>query len=137
MVLIATFDPKTRVSTICFFTISIGGSSRKPIGSNLSFKTWALGDSEIPVSVAGEKDFYEKYVEAGAGKRLIVHKPKPTISDTDADYGRLRGIDVIRAASTVAGEMRTPFGIGGPIDVALVDGASDVKVQRVPNFDSK
>jgi hypothetical protein len=137
VVLIATFDPKKHVSSICWFTVSVGGSLHKALGSDPTFRTWALSDSETPVAVAGEKDFYEKYVDIGKGQRFILHKPKATVSETDAGYGKSQATDVIRAASRIAAEMQIPLGIGGPIDVASLDGTSDVKIERVPNFDAK
>jgi hypothetical protein len=137
VVFIVAFDPISRVSLLCYFSVSISFLQHTVFSSELMFRNWSLEGVEDPIAVGGEKAFYDKFVAEGEGQRFIIHKPRATVAATDAAYGRLEAIDVLCATSRMAAEMRPPIGIGGPIDMAFVDGVSKIRPERIPNFDQK
>jgi hypothetical protein len=129
-IFIATFDRKTLVSSVWSFALKADGLLLpRPTGGEMSVLIWRTMDKG-DAYIVGESEYFNQYVKLGAASQVHC---KPTVSATDERYGKWIATGLIRATSRTAEKIPAPSGIGGPIDIAFVNGRSKITLERITN----
>jgi hypothetical protein len=124
-VIVASYDPASRVSTMRNFIVRIDARTGEIQAARFAQIAVSPQDRRGVWSY-GEADYLEKQVYAGIGRLhlaastqdfILVNKP---VAEAPLDQAVAAAVNVIQAASLTTRVGPSPSGIGGPIDVILL-----------------
>lgn len=140
-VVIAHYEPKSRISTLLNFvvrfdegtrTIVAGRNTRIEIGPVDRRGVWAFG----------EADYLNENVYRGAGRQFLTESTKnfiladqPVASST-RDESFASAVNIVQAASRMTGIVAPKSGIGGPIEVVFIGGSRHPNSRLYPEAGS-
>ncbi|MCA1510256.1 hypothetical protein [Bradyrhizobium sp. NBAIM01] len=122
---VARYEVATQTSSITSFAVNLDISGAAVRGE-LKTETFDL-DSEFRLSLFGEASYLEQAVFAGPGAQFLTERYgrfRSTMSTIKAAEPSLAAdfvVDLIEAASRTTALIPTETGIGGPVDVLLVN----------------
>jgi hypothetical protein len=124
-VVIASYDPRARVSTMRNFVVRVGRETHRIEAARFSQTAVALTDRR-GVWAYGEAAYLEQNVYSGFGRQYLtaptldfILTDKP-VAQAPLDRATAAAVNVIQAASRAAETVPAPSGIGGPIEVVLL-----------------
>ncbi|MDR3725481.1 MAG: hypothetical protein P4K86_00410 [Terracidiphilus sp.] len=124
-VVLASYDPKAKVSTLRNFVVRISRESHKIEAARFSNITVASTDRR-GLWAYGETDYVEKQVYGGFGRQFLtastldfILQDKP-VAQASQDEAVAAAVNLIQAASRAAQQVPAASAIGGPIDVVLL-----------------
>lgn len=124
-VVMAAYDPRSRISTILNFVVNISAGTRAVRADRLTRFT-ILARDRRGVWSFGETDYLTKNVFAGLGRKYLckptrdfILESKP-VSAAPQNEAVAAAINIIAAATRTADELPAPSAIGGPIHVILL-----------------
>jgi len=124
-VVVATYDPQSKISTILNFVVNISPDTRAIRADRLNRFT-ILAQDRRGVWSFGETDYLTKNVFAGVGRKYLckptrdfILESKP-VSAATQNEAVAAAINIIAAATRTADDVPAPSAIGGPIHVTLL-----------------
>lgn len=124
-VVVASFDPKAKVSTLSNFVVRIDRETRKIEATRFSHIAVSSTDRR-GLWAYGETDYVEKQVYGGFGRQFLsaatldfILQDKP-VAQASLNQAVAAAVNLIQAASRAAQLVPAPSAIGGPIDVVLL-----------------
>jgi hypothetical protein len=124
-VVMADYDPKTRVALIRNFVVRIDADSKEIQATRFSTDTISAGDKWV-VLPFGESDYFFQTVYHGVGHQFINAAIFDSmiagkhVSEVPLDLAVAAAVNTIEAASRTTALVPATSGIGGPIDVVLL-----------------
>ena len=124
-VVIASYNPKSKVSTMRNFVVRLDSATHQLRAGR--FAQISVADTDRRgVWAYGETAYLEQSVYAGVGRQFLLGSTlgfivdnKP-VADTPLDQSIAAAVNVIQAASRSTEIVPAPSGIGGPIGVAVL-----------------
>jgi hypothetical protein len=124
-VVVASYDPKVKVSTLGNFVVRIDQETHKIEAARFSHITIASTDRR-GLWAYGETYYVEKQVYSGFGRQFLtastldfILQDKP-VDQASRDQAVAAAVNLIQAARRAAQQVPAPSAIGGPIDVVLL-----------------
>jgi hypothetical protein len=123
-VVLASYDSEARISTVRNFAVTVSDSLVVQSTSPRMFV--ARPETPSDYWAFGETEYTNQYVIGGIGQQflgsvipfLLVERP---VRDISRDTAAQVAIDLIEATSKTTALVQAPSGIGGPVDVAVID----------------
>jgi hypothetical protein len=124
-VVLASYDPKAKVSTLRNFVVRMSQETQK-IEATRFAKIAVSSTDRRGIWAYGETDYVEKQVYGGFGRQFLSAstldfflQDKP-VAQASRDQAVAAAVNLIQAASRAAQQFPAPSAIGGPIDVVLL-----------------
>jgi hypothetical protein len=124
-VVIANYDPKSKVSTIRNFVVRLDGATHQLEAGRFAQTSVAATDRR-GVWAFGETAYLEQNVYAGVGRQFLTGSTlgfildNQPVADTSLDQSIAAAVNVIQATSRATEIVPAPSGIGGPIRAVLL-----------------
>lgn len=124
-VVMADYEPKTRVALIRNFVVRIDADSKEIQAARFSTDTISEGDKWVVIPF-GESDYFFKTVYHGVGHQFINAAifnsmvAGKRVGQASLDEAVDAAVNTIDAAAHTTELVPAPSGIGGPIDVVLL-----------------
>jgi hypothetical protein len=124
-VIVAGYDPASRVATLRNFVVRIDATTHRIQAARFVSIAVAPNDRR-GVWIYGETAYVEKYVYAGFGRQyltastlnfILVNRP---VAETPLSQAVAAAVNVIQATSRATQTVPAPSGIGGPIRAVLL-----------------
>jgi hypothetical protein len=124
-VVVASYDPKAKVSTLRNFVVRLDRETHK-IEATRFTKIAVSSTDRRGIWAYGETAYVEKQVYAGIGRQYLtaptldfILQDKP-VEQASLDEAVAAAVNLIQAASRAAQQVPAPSAIGGPIDLVLL-----------------
>ncbi|MCA1514557.1 hypothetical protein [Bradyrhizobium sp. NBAIM01] len=122
-IVIASFDPESRVSRVWQFWVNFTGPVLFQL-QPLPVRKFSLDDAPDIIPY-GENEYFASNVLNGIGRQFLdgsieTIRDKRSIANVSVEDARKAGVNLIEAAAETASLIKPPSGIGGGVDCALV-----------------